>query len=135
MHRRLTRLFGRARTRAAVPAALLLVAGVVAGTVAAGPSGAAPPAAGVQTTLVLTPLTTGNTDALGAPPGAAPAVLAQKGVTPILTTLKVSDGSELSKGTVVLLQAVHGGPGSETSAAGTFSPSSFTVPTRLLLLD
>ena len=98
----------------------------------AGPSGAAPPSSGtVQINLVLSNPTTNNTTDLGAPDGAAPAVLAAKGVTPILTTLTVSDFSDLNKGTVVLLQAVHvAANGTETAAAGTFSPSSFTVPTR-----
>jgi hypothetical protein len=127
MHRAFTRPIARTRSRAVVPAVLLLVAGVFAGTVAASPSGAAPPSGGVQTSLVLSPPTTNNTAALEAPPGAAPAVLAQKGVTPILTTLSVSDGSELSKGTVVNLQAVKA---DGSAAGGTFTPSSFTVPTR-----
>jgi hypothetical protein len=110
------------------------VAGLFAGAVAASPSGAAPPSGGVQTTfLELSDPTTNNTADLGAPPGAAPDVLAQKNLTPILTTLTVSDGSELSKGTVVLLQAVHLSADGQTvtgNADGTFSPSSFTVPTK-----
>ena len=94
MHRAFTRPIRRARTRAAVPAALLLVAGLFAGAVAASPSGAAPPSGGVQTSLVLSaPTTTNTADLAGAPTGAIPAVLAQQKVTPILTTLTVSDGS------------------------------------------
>ena len=135
MHRKFTRPIGRARSRAAVPAVLLLVAGVFAGAVAASPSGAAPPSGGVQTTLVLSPPTTNNTTQLGAPTGAAPAVLAEKdqgGVagsgTPILFDLSVLDGSELNKGTVVVLEPVK--TDLVTSAGGTFTPSTFTVPTR-----
>jgi hypothetical protein len=82
--------------------------------------------------LVLSAPTTNNTTALGAPPGAAPDVLAQKGVTPIVTTLSVSDFSDLSKGTVVNLQAVKVNPVTHvvSSAAGTFTPATFTVPTK-----
>ncbi len=132
MYRGLKHQLTRRRTGAAVSAALLLSAGVLAGAVTAGPSAAAPPSSGTAPiNLVLSPPTTNNTTDLGAPDGAAPAVLAAKGVTPILTTLTVSDLSELNKGTVVLLQAVHvAANGTETAAAGTFSPSSFTVPTR-----
>jgi hypothetical protein len=132
MHRAFTRPIARTRSRAAVPAVLLLVAGVFAGTVAASPSGAAPPSGGVQTTLVLsTPTTTNTADLAGAPTNAIPGVLAQKKVTPILTTLTVSDGSELSKGTVVNLTAVKvSATGAVTAAAGTFTPASFTVPAR-----
>ena len=75
--------------------------------------------------LALSDPTTNNTADLGAPPGAAPAVLAQKNVTPILTTLTVSDGSELSKGTVVNLQAVKvsaDGRRSPDTPSGTFTP-------------
>ena len=125
------RPIGRARSRAAVPAVLLLVAGVFAGAVAASPSGAAPPGGGVQTTLVQSPPTTTNTaDLAGAPADAIPGVLAQKQVTPILTTLTVSDGSELTKGTVVNLTAVKLTASGEVAASGTFTPASFTVPTR-----
>ena len=132
MHRTLTRPIGRARSRAAVPAVLLLVAGLFAGAAAASPSGAAPPSGGVQTTfLELSDPTTNNTADLGAPPGAAPAVLAQKNVTPILTTLTVSDLSELNKGTVVNLEAVKvDAEGTVTAASGTFTPATFTVPTK-----
>jgi hypothetical protein len=124
---------GRTRSRAAVPAVLLLVAGLFAGAVAASPSGAAPPSGGVQTTLELSSPTTANTaDLAGAPTGAIPGVLAQKKVTPILTTLTVSDDSELSKGTVVNLTAVkvNTSTGEVTAASGTFTPASFTVPTK-----
>jgi hypothetical protein len=127
---------GRARSHAAIPAALLLVAGVFAGAVAASPSGAAPPSGGVQTTVLqLSDPTTNNTAQLGAPTGAAPAVLAQKdqaGVagsgTPILFNLSVLDGSELNKGTVVVLEPVKADL--VTSAGGTFTPSTFIVPAR-----
>jgi hypothetical protein len=127
---------GRARSHAAIPAALLLVAGVFAGAVAASPSGAAPPSGGVQTTVLeLSDPTTNNTAQLGAPTGAAPAVLAQKdqaGVagsgTPILFDLSVLDGSELNKGTVVVLEPVKADL--VTSAGGTFTPSTFIVPAR-----
>jgi hypothetical protein len=68
MQRTLTRPMGRARSHAAIPAALLLVAGVFAGAVAASPSGAAPPSGGVQTTVLqLSDPTTNNTAQLGAP--------------------------------------------------------------------
>ena len=61
-----------------------------------------------------------------------PACSRQKQVTPILTTLTVSDGSELSKGTVVNLTAVkvNTATGAVTAASGTFTPASFTVPTK-----
>jgi hypothetical protein len=133
MHRAFTRPIARTRSRAAVPAVLLLVAGVFAGTVAASPSGAAPPSAGVQTTLVLSDPTTDNTaDLAGAPTDAIPAVLAQKNVTPILTTLRVSDGSELSKGTVITLTAVKAD--GVTKAGGVFTPAQITVDSRMTVV-
>ncbi|MEO6509936.1 MAG: hypothetical protein ABIO16_03020 [Nocardioides sp.] len=112
-----------ARARVAVGATLLLLTvGLLVGAVTAGPSGAAPPGSTPPTFLQLSAPTTANTDGLlGAPTDAIPDVLAQKGVTPITMTLTVSDGSELTKGTVINLTAVNG---------GTFDPSSITVGSR-----
>ena len=120
---------GQTRSRAAVPAVLLLVAGLFAGAVAASPSGAAPPSGGVQTTLKLTdPTTTNIADLAGAPTDAIPAVLAEKNVTKIQSTLTVSDGSELTKGTVITLTAVKAD--GVTKAGGFFSPSQVTVDSK-----
>jgi hypothetical protein len=124
---------GSARVRAAATAALVLVAGLLASSVAASPSDAARPGGSTPTILLqLTAPTTANTAALtGAPSEAVPDVLAAKGVTPISTVLSLSDGSELNKGTVVNLAAVKvSSTGKVSAAAGTFTPSTFTVPER-----
>ncbi len=124
---------GSGRVRAAATAALLLAAGLLASGLAATPSDAAPPGGDTPTIFLslATPTTANTGDLTGAPGEAIPDVLAAKGVTPISTVLSVSDGSELSKGTVINLTAVKmDSNGKVTAAAGTFTPSSFTVPTK-----
>lgn len=132
MSRHLVLTAGPVRVRTAATAALLLVAGLFAATVAATPSDAAPPSGGSTATLVLSnPATDNIADLSGAPGEAIPAVLAAKNVTQIKTNLSVSDGSELTKGTVVTLVAVKvDAQGNESPAGGSFSPATLTVPER-----
>jgi hypothetical protein len=119
-----------ARARAGAAAALLLTTGLVVTALAVGPSEAAPSGT-APPALVLSPPKTDNlADLVGAPTEAIPAVLAQKNLTPITTTLTVSDLSELTKGTVINLTAVKIVGGVEQPAGGTFTPSSVTVGSR-----
>ena len=130
MHRAFTRPIGRARSRAAVPAVLLLVAGLFAGAVAASPSGAAPPSGGVQTTLTVS-VSTNNAVLTGAPGDAVPTVLAAKGSATLDVAIQVDGGVELNKGTVITLSAVvDPDPDPTRKPAGSFSPATFTVPSR-----
>jgi hypothetical protein len=107
-------------------AALVLVAGLLAGGLAATASDAAPPSTTTPPNLVVS-VSTDNSALVGAPGAAVPTVLAAKGSTTIRVTVSVSDGTELSKGTVINLTALHSAP---HGPFGSFSPGSVTVPTK-----
>ena len=114
----------RGRVRAAATAALLLVAGLFASSLGAAPSDAATPPD------LLVSVRTNNAaleGPLGAPTSALPVVLAAKGSATILVTITVSDGTELSKGTVINLTPVRA---DSANPLGSFSPGAFSVPTK-----
>jgi hypothetical protein len=112
---------GSGRARAAATAALLLVAGLFASSVGAAPSGAA-----TQPQLIVS-VSTDNSALAGAPGAALPAVLAAQDTPTIKVTISLSDGTDLSKGTVINLTALHS---ATTGPLGAFSPGSVTVPTK-----
>jgi len=102
-------------------AALLLVAGLFASSVGAAPSGAA-----IQPSLLVS-VSTDNSALAGAPGEAIPTVLAAKGATDIQVTITVSDGTELTKGTVINLTSVRQ---DTATPLGSFIPGSFSVPSK-----
>jgi hypothetical protein len=101
-------------------ALLLVVAMLAAGFGAAFAAPTTPPS------LVVT-ASTDNTALTGAPTGAIPGVLAAKGSTSITITVSLSDGTELSRGLVLDLAPVRQ---DGKKPAGSFSPSSYTVPVK-----
>lgn len=104
-----------------VAAALMLLVGMLAaGFGAAFAAPTSPPS------LVVT-AGTDNSALTGAPTNAIPGVLAAKGSTPITITVSLSDGTELSRGLVLDLTPVRQ---DGTRPAGSFSPSSYTVPVK-----
>jgi hypothetical protein len=115
---------GSGRVRAAATAALLLVAGLFAASVAATPSEAAP--VSTPPNLVVS-VSTDNSALTGAPSAAVPTVLAAQDTPTIKVTITLSDGSELSKGMVINLTALHS---ATVGPFGAFSPSSVTVPIK-----
>ena len=118
MYRPIAQTVGRGR--AAATAALLLIA-ALATLVAARPSDAA-----TQPSLLVT-VGTDNSALAGAPAAALPTVLAAKGESTIQVTLSVSDGTDLSKGTVINFAPVRG---DLATPLGSFTPSAVTVPSK-----
>ena len=121
MSRQLGHTSARGRTRAAAAAALLLVAGLFASSLGAAPSGAA-----TQPSLLVS-VSTDNSALEGAPATAVPAVLAAKGTTNIQVTVTVSDGTDLTKGTLINLPPVRA---DSAAPLGSFSPNPFKVPDK-----
>ena len=126
MSRHFARTARPGRVRAAATAALLLVAGLFVSSLAATPSGAAPPGSTTPPNLVVS-VSTDNSALAGAPGAAVPTVLAAKGSATIRVTISVSDGTELSKGTVINLTALHS---ATQGPLGSVSPGSVSVPTK-----
>ncbi len=124
MSRQFASLSGRGRVRAAATAGILLVVGLLASSLGAGPSGAA-----TQPTLEVSVSTDNSAlqGALGAPTTAIPTVLAAKNETFIDVTIRVIDGSVLNKGTVITLTPVGT---KENAPTGTFTSGTFTWPSR-----
>ncbi len=124
MSRQFASLSGRGRVRAAATAGLLLVVGLLASSLGAGPSGAA-----TQPTLDVSVSTDNSAlqGALGAPTTAIPTVLAAKNQTSINVTIRVIDGSDLNKGTVVTLTPVGTALNTPT---GLFKLGTFTWPSK-----
>jgi hypothetical protein len=124
MSRQFASLIGRGRVRAAATAGLLLVVGLLASSLGAGPSGAA-----TQPTLEVSVSTDNSAlqGALGAPTTAIPTVLAAKNQTSIRVTIRVIDGSDLNKGTVVTLTPVGTAANTPT---GIFKLATFTWPSK-----
>jgi len=121
MSRQLGHTSARGRVRAAATTALLLVAGLFVSSLGAAPSGAA-----TQPSLLVS-VSTDNSALTGAPGAAVPAVLAAKGTTNILVSITVSDGTDLTKGTVINLTPVRA---DSATPLGSFVPSSFKVPEK-----
>jgi hypothetical protein len=119
MYRAIARKVGRGRVAAV--AVLLVVAGLFAAGVGASPSDAA-----TRPSLVVS-VDTDNSALAGAPATALPAVLTAKGESTIHVTIAVSDGTDLTKGTVISLTAVRA---DLATPLGSFTPSTFTVPTK-----
>jgi hypothetical protein len=117
MYRSIAQTVGRGRATAT--AALLLVAGLLAAGIGATPSEAA-----TRPSLLVT-VNTDNSALAGAPATAVPAVLAAKGESTIQVRVTVSDGTDLSKGTVINLTPIRGDNG---TPLGSFTPSTFTAP-------
>jgi hypothetical protein len=88
--------------------------------------GAAVAAPTTPPSLVVT-ASTDNSALAGAPSGAVPDILAAKGSTPITISVALSDGTDLSRGLDIDLTAVRV---DGKKPAGTFTPSSYTVPTK-----
>jgi hypothetical protein len=124
MSRHFAHTAGRRRIRAAATATLLLVAGLFASSVGAAPSGAA-----TQPQLVMSVSTanTGLTGTLGAPGDALPTVLTAKNTATIKIVISVSDNTDLTKGTVINLTALHS---ATAGPLGKFDPGSVTVTTK-----
>jgi hypothetical protein len=119
MNRPIAQTVGRGRVSAI--AALLLVAGLLAAGVGATPSDAA------ATPSLFVRVQTDNSALAGAPAAALPAVLAAKGQSTIQVTVTVSDGTDLSKGTVINLTPVRA---DSANPLGSFVPGSFSVPSK-----
>jgi hypothetical protein len=117
MYRPISQTAGRGRV--AATAVLLLLAGLFAAGVGASPSDAA-----TRPSLVVT-VGTDNSALAGAPATALPAVLTAKGESTIQVTITVSDGTDLSKGTVINLTPIRG---DNAAPLGSFTPSTFTAP-------
>jgi hypothetical protein len=119
---------GPGRVRAAATAALLLVAGLFAASVAT-PSDAAPPSTTIPPSLLVSVSTDNSalTGPLGAPTDAVPTVLTAKNTATIDVTITVNDGTELTKGTVINLTPVRA---DTAKPVGSFDPGTFTVPTK-----
>jgi len=96
MSRQFARLIGPGRVRVAATAALLLVAGLLASSLGAGPSGAAAESPLVVTVSTDNSALTDPGTPTGAPKDAVPGVLAAKNETPINVTIEVRDGSVIS---------------------------------------
>ena len=99
---------------------------LVVGILAAAFAGEAPSGAATQPSLLVS-VSTDNSALVGAPGAAVPAVLAAKGTATILVSITVSDGTELTKGTVINLTPVRA---DSASPAGSFVPGSFSVPVK-----
>src|SRR5215212_7636375 len=121
MSRHFAHTAGRRRIRAAATAALLLVAGLFVSSLGVAPSGAA-----TQPSLLVS-VSTDNSALTGAPGAAVPTVLAAKGSATIRVTVTVSDGTDLSKGTVINLTPVRT---DSATPLGSFVPGSFSVPVK-----
>jgi hypothetical protein len=121
MSRQFAYTAGRRRVRAAATAALLLVVGLFVSSLGATPSDAA-----TQPSLLVS-VSTDNSSLTGAPGAAVPTVLAAKGSAIINVTVTVSDGTDLTKGTVINLTPVRA---DSANPLGSFVPGSFSVPVK-----